>query len=237
MNRVGETNISNEGCKLTIINYNNNRDVDILIEGGIKNIIVKNRLVNFLSGEIKNPYFPKQCGVGYLGEGKYKSRVNKELTIEYCTWRSMIRRCYSDSFHLKQPTYKDCTVDESWHNFQVFAEWFYENYKEGFQLDKDILIKGNKIYSPETCCFVPTRINTIFKKIGGNNIGVRKRYKLYECSIMIESKNIKVGNFNTIEEANKARKEVKEKYIKEVAEEFKHLINSRVYEAMCNWSI
>jgi hypothetical protein len=76
----------------------------------------------------------------------------------------MMMRCYSLKWSSKFPTYKDCIVDERWHNFQIFGEWFEENYVEGFELDKDILGKSSKIYSPETCCFVPQEINLMFTK-------------------------------------------------------------------------
>jgi hypothetical protein len=107
-------------------------------------------------------------GVGYLGKGEYKSFENGKNTRQYMIWYSMINRCYNEKYHKKLPTYKDCTVSEEWHNFQNFASWYDQNYYEvngeKMALDKDILIKGNKVYSSETCIFVPQFINSLFTK-------------------------------------------------------------------------
>ena len=123
------------------------------------------RYGNFIRRNIKCPYEPRTYGIGYLGEGKYKTRENGKLTKCYDTWHSMLERCYYPKYQEKYPTYKDCEVCESWHNFQAFAEWYNDNYYEihgeVMCLDKDILIKGNKIYSPETCVFVPEKINNL----------------------------------------------------------------------------
>lgn len=77
-------------------------------------------------------------------------------------WLRMVRRCYDDKFHESNTTYLDCDVCEEWLIFSNFASWFKEHYVEGWQLDKDILVDGNRIYSPRTCCFVPIEINSIF---------------------------------------------------------------------------
>jgi hypothetical protein len=77
-------------------------------------------------------------------------------------WHRMVRRCYDDKFHESNTTYFDCEVCEEWLIFSNFASWFKEHYVEGWQLDKDILVDGNRIYSPRTCCFVPQEINSIF---------------------------------------------------------------------------
>ena len=93
----------------------------------------------------------KTWNVGIIGEGIYVSRINSIRTKEYVAWDAMLQRCYDDKLHKRHPSYKDCTVCEEWLNFQNFAKWFNDNNIDGCQLDKDLLIKGNKIYSPETC--------------------------------------------------------------------------------------
>ena len=97
----------------------------------------------------------------------------------------MLTRCYSDKYKKKKPTYEDCKVYEELLNFQNFAKWDSENYYEiegeTMCLDKDILVKHNKIYSPETCVYVPNTINVLFTKsdkIRGNTpIGVNEQKK------------------------------------------------------------
>lgn len=101
------------------------------------------------------------CGIGYFGIGKYKSSTKGKLTKSYRAWYAMLSRCYSENAQKIHPSYVDCYVTKEWFNFQVFAKWFDENYIDGFQLDKDIRVKGNKIYSPEACCFVSQQDNVI----------------------------------------------------------------------------
>lgn len=97
---------------------------------------------------IKDPLRPRVFGVGFIGVGPYSR--SDHLNI-YAVWNSMLARCYSEKRQLKSPTYVGCTVDKEWHNFQNFAEWYLENCFKGCHVDKDIKIKGNRIYSPRTC--------------------------------------------------------------------------------------
>lgn len=191
--------------------------------------------------------------VGYLGEGRYKVRnENGEITINYREWRDMLRRCYDPYYINKKLTYIDCYVYEEWKNFQNFAKWYEENvYKcnnETMCLDKDILIKGNKIYSPDTCIIIPERINSLFiksnKRRGECPIGViyHKRDKVFEakCGILDENKKKKtvyLGRFNNELDAFLTYKTFKENYIKEVADEYKELIPKKLYDAMYRYEV
>lgn len=82
----------------------------------------------------------------------------------YTLWKDMICRCYSPNMLKRCPTYIGCAVCKEWLLFSNFKKWFDENYIEGYDLDKDIIIKGNKVYSPETCCFVPHKLNCTINK-------------------------------------------------------------------------
>lgn len=106
------------------------------------------------SGSILNPYYKSVCGVGYLGvdtknttEGNYNRCKN--------TWMSIIRRGYDKQTKIKRPKYLGCSVCDEWHNFQNFKKWYDENYYEingeRMCIDKDIITKDNKIYSPKAC--------------------------------------------------------------------------------------
>jgi len=180
-------------------------------------------------------------GVGSFGIGIYKSEVNNEATKEYDTWSKMLQRCYNEKYREKYPTYKDCTVIKKWLNFQIFAKWFEENYVEGWQLDKDILLKGNKIYSPETCCFVPSEVNNLLLKSGKIRgeypIGVSKRNKNFISQLKCGGKKVHLGMFSTPEEAFQAYKKAKEFYIKQIAEKYKIQITRECYEALINYKI
>ena len=105
-------------------------------------------------------------------------------TILYKTWFGMIRRCYDPTWIKKHPTYSNVSVCNEWLSLSSFKPWFDENYVEGYALDKDILVKGNKVYSPETCCFVPQEIN---------NLLLRHEHKRGTCCIGVFK--TKTGNY------------------------------------------
>ncbi len=240
--RLGEIHVNNQGCPYEIINYENKRRCHIRFKNGYETITGYSEI---LKGNIKNPYYPSVHGVGYIGVGKYLKSINGKLTKVYKKWGNMLERCYSKKYHAKRPTYVNCTVDERWHNFQVFAEWYEENYKpeymEGWELDKDILVKGNKIYSPETCRLIPKEINSLLlssiTKRGNYPIGVSKKGKKFKACISIKGISKPLGTFDTIEEAFQAYKNAKEEYIKEIAELWRGKISERVYQAMINYKV
>lgn len=186
-------------------------------------------------------------GVACFGEGAYKSKINGIKTPQYKTWRNMLERCYHPE--KRSSTYEKCEVCEEWLNFQNFAKWYDENYYEVFNekmcLDKDILVKGNKVYSPNTCCFVPMSINNLFiqttAKRGEYPIGVtrHKRDNKLEVSCNIKGKDIYLGRFelNEEEKAFQCYKTFKEKHIKDIADEYERFIPKELYNAMIVWEI
>lgn len=155
----------------------------------------------------------------------------------------MLSRCYSAGKSQKWPSYDGCSVCDEWLIFSNFRKWFDENYVEGYALDKDIITKGNRMYSPETCCFVPARINNIIlnrkKDRGKYPIGVTKQCGRLYAYVSINGKSIRIGVFSTVVEAFDAYKEAKERYIKEVATEYysRGEITKRVYDAMMRYKI
>lgn len=165
------------------------------------------------------------------------------VTVSYKVWRSMIERCYSNKYQERQPTYVGCEVCNEWLYFSNFAEWFEENYVDGYALDKDILIKGNKVYSPQTCCFVPQEINKLLlkhdRKRGEYPIGIHKDRNNYVVLLSRYGKQEYLGTFKTPEEAFYAYKVAKEAYIKEVATKYYNdgKIARNVYEALMNYKV
>jgi len=239
LNRIGEKFITNEGYEVEIIEYFSNKNITIKFEN---NFIFHNiQLRNLIRGQVSNPYHTSKYNMGYLGIGKYKAHTDKKATLTYKIWTSMLRRCYDEKFKQINPTYTGVTVYEKWHDFQNFGAWFEKSYIDGFELDKDILIKGNKIYSPETCCFVPHEINSLFvkkdNKRGIYSIGVCKHRNKYMAQITMHSKHYYLGIFDTPEEAFQIYKEAKEQHIKEVADKWKGLISDKVYEALINYQV
>jgi hypothetical protein len=198
----------------------------------------------------KNSYERTVHGVGYIGEGEYIVSTKRVYTPHYIYWTTMLKRCYSENFHKSYKSYKDCTVAEEWHNFQNFAAWyddnFYEVEGEIMCLDKDILVKGNKVYSPDTCIFVPLTINNLFVKSnasrGNYPIGVSLRKDTIKnpfrviCSVG-KRKQKCVGHFSTPEEGFQAYKIFKEGVIGQFAYKYKDKIPLKLYESMIKYEV
>ena len=246
--RLGEENYNNFGTLMKIVEYKNNSNIIVEFQDEHK-VKIKSQYIHFKKGEIKNPYDRTVYGIGYIGEGIYSK---KDYPYIYRKWHHMLERCYCPYCLNKRPTYIDCYVCEEWHNLQNFGKWFEENYyeieEEKMNLDKDILFKGNKIYSPNTCIFVSEKINLLFTKCdirrGKYPIGVhwdKKSNKFVaQCQILDKENNKKqiwLGYYDTIEEAFLVYKQFKEKYIKEVADEYKDLIPSKLYESMYRYKV
>lgn len=231
MNREGEVI---NGIK--IIAYRKSIDIDVMFKDGT---ILKNvEYGNLKKGHIKNPFEPKIYNIGFIGIGKYDYINN--LTA-YRTWHGMIKRCYNESNFIKHPTYKDCTVHSDWHNFQNFAKWFYENYKDGFQMDKDYTCFDNKVYSQDTCVFIPQELNKLFSytKVSKTKtmVGVDKVGSRFKASLNKGKNKIYLGYFDTEIEAFSAYKKAKEDYVKEQAFKFRNDIGEIVYNNLMNYIV
>ena len=244
IDRTGEVGVNNDGEKMVIIRYGSSTDIDVEFEDGT--IVEHREYGDFKKGTIKNPMAPSVFGVGFIGVGKFKAyNGNGKPTKCYNTWLSMHRRCYDSKYHKKKSTYENCTVAKEWHNFQNFAQWYYENFyeieNEIMNLDKDILYKGNKMYSPKTSIFVPTSVNSLFiksNKIRGKYpIGVYKVGNKFQAHLNKYNKLIYLGSFNTPNEAFQAYKIAKEEYIKQIAEKYKSQIPYELYQAMMNYEV
>lgn len=177
-------------------------------------------------------------GVGIVPKGT----MGKNKTA-YNVWIGMLLRCYSKHYQEKEPSYIGKIVCDEWKNFEVFLEWFNENYVDGFELDKDILKKGNNTYSPSTCCFVPKEINNLFVKrhtrVNGLPSGVHydKERKKYTSAIIKNGKTISLGRFNSAEDAFDAYKFEKEQKIKELATKYKCQLKPNVFQALINYKL
>ncbi|WP_139692525.1 hypothetical protein [Sporolactobacillus terrae] len=174
-----------------------------------------------------------------IGKGRYNSTHDEKA---YTTWNNMIRRCYFESDYKSWQRYKNCTVAEEWHNFQNFAEWYYENYYMvpgcRMELDKDLLIKGNKRYASDRCCFLPSELNNIltYNKSNKGNlpVGVSRYKDKFKAQL---SEVGYLGMFDDPVSAFEVYKEAKEKKIKETAEKYREWIPNKAFEKLLNWQV
>lgn len=181
-----------------------------------------------------------------VGINDYKQiSINKKHLKSYNCWVSMLGRCYSESKRNKAPSYADCSVALEWHLFSNFKHWYDKHYQPNYQLDKDILDKGNRIYSPKTCCFVPHTINSLFTKCnktrGKYLIGVTysKSKKKYETKMRITREGHYCKRFDTEIEAFNHYKVIKETHIQKLAQEYyaRNEITTTVYEALMRYRV
>lgn len=236
--RIGLTKINNNGSEMKIINVL--PDDKIIVQFQDEFACTKEvHWNNFKKGNVMNPYDRKNGGVGYIGEGKYKTKVNGRNTRIHNTWNDMLSRCYSETKRNQYIAYENCDVCEEWHNFQVFAKWYEENYYSigngRMHLDKDIIYKENYLYAPERCIFVPQKINMIFMQ-KPNKFNLPSGISLTDTNKYHSSYNGKgLGNYDTLEDAIFIHDEAKRKHIKTIVNEYGTSLPDRVRNALLNW--
>ena len=241
---VGKILKSKNSGDFKIVKYSDAYDVEIQFVNTRFETVA--RLGDIKNGEVKDPYVPSVYGVGVLGT-KYSSRVNDVLTKEYTLWCDMLRRCYSDAYKKRKSTYEGCEVSDKFKSYEYFYEWCNNQFgfnNKDWQLDKDLLIKGNKVYSESTCVFIPQEINKVLVKReasrGEHLIGVswNKKASAFVARVN-KSKGGReyLGLFKTELEAFKAYKQAKESFVKEQANKWKSQIDPRAYEALINYEV
>ena len=183
-----------------------------------------------------------------LGFNDRTVQINKsgDTIYEYKLWNQVRSRCFSKSHQAKDVSYIGCSISDNFLNFTFFFNWCNNQIgfgNEGWELDKDILVKGNKIYSEDTCCFVPSELNKLLlshrRGRGEHPIGVSycKLNKRFRASVRKDMKKKTLGYYSTAEEAFYAYKQAKEAHIKEVANKWKDQVDIRVYEALMKYEV
>ena len=241
---VGKVCKSKSSGDFKVLKYNDSKNVEIqFLKTGFETVT---QLGNIRNGNVKDPYSPSVYGIGVLGN-KHPITINGVLTREYKLWTSMLVRCYSDNFKKRQPTYEGCEVSDKFKSYEYFYEWC--NKQIGFNndewhLDKDLLVKGNKVYSEKTCVFLPNEINSLLTRRealrGKHLIGVywRNTKKAFVAQVnKNKGKSEHLGYFKTELEAYNAYKVAKEAFVKEQANKWKGKIDLRAYEALMNYTV
>ena len=163
-------------------------------------------------------------------------------------WNNMFTRCYNPNYHISRPDYGECTICKEWlDNRKSFYEWVDAHYYviegETIELDKDILVPGNKEYSPDACCFVPKEINDLFVNVETKNrkglpTGVTKtKAGTYQATVHINGKSTNLGRYDTPEEAFEQYLLHKKAHVMSVADKYKDVIPGEIYDALLNWTI
>ena len=233
----------NSGC-FTITSYLDSYNI------GVKFVNTSFEMLTHLgcikNGNIKDPYIPSVYGVGVVGT-KYPTMINGRNTKEYGLWQNMLTRCYNDTYKNKQPTYIDCEVSDNFKSYEYFYEWCNKQIGfgvKGFDLDKDLLIKGNKVYSEDSCIFLPHEINSLLVKRTASRgeylIGVywSKTANAFKATVRKNKGWQKhLGYFTTELEAFNAYKVAKESFIKEQANKWKSQIDPRAYNALMSYEV
>ncbi len=243
--QVGDVFPTNEDGSVVVVEYRGADEVEVkhCDEIGHKCIVSAS---NLRRGAIKNPFIRSVYGVGFLGIGPHPTRSDGKLTRTHSRWRDMIGRCYDQNMHKRSPSYAECSVIEDWHNFQNFADWIvgqkYHDSKD-FHLDKDLIVLGNKQYSPETCSLVPREVNNLlldnFSRRGDLPLGVsfRKDSNRYCAYLNVKGNSTCLGLFDTPDEAHATYAKAKKDYVLKVADEYKSVLHPKVYENLRNWTL
>lgn len=198
-----------------------------------------------INGSFKNRNRRSVYGVGYIGFGQYDSGTHNKI---YKRWQSMLQRCYDEAFVKDHPTYFDCSVVDEWHNFQNFASWIEKqpNYNVGvlYHLDKDLIDKGNRVYSPDKCSLLPFEINVLITTSqaarGDLPIGViwHKKKQEYRAQMTMTvdgvRKNKHILTSDCPLKCFEAYKSYKENHFKFMAEKYKESLTEQAYLALMN---
>ena len=241
---VGKVFKSKSSGDFKVLKYNGSKNVKIQFLNTGFEVVVE--LGSIRKGEVKDSYSPSVYGVGVTGT-KYPITVDDVITKEYVLWRGMLKRCYSDVYKKRYPTYEGCKVSNKFKNYEYFYEWCHKQIGfdvKGWHLDKDLLIKGNKVYSEDSCIFIPSEINLLLVKNtasrGEHLIGVywHNKRKAFEARVRKnKGKQEYLGLFKTEIEAFNTYKVAKESFIKELANKWKGKIDGRAYEALMNYTV
>lgn len=243
--KSGDIFTNSQGYACKVLEYKNSAQVVVQFEDEHKHIATV-RATHLRSGGFKNPFHKSCHGVGYIGVGEYSINPDSEAREAYLKWRRILERCYSTSEKTRQQcaSYDDCEVHPDWHNFQNFARWCVnqKHYGKEYEIDKDILAFGSKIYSEDTCCLVPKKLNNISTYLRTVGVeawqGIRydSKYKKYQAKISMGGYVKHIGSYNSLSDAKDAYIAHKKLFLRNMAIVYRDYIESKVFNALYNWT-
>lgn len=257
--RIGQIGVNKDGDKMEIIEYYAYNNIIVEFKDG-NNCQVHTQYINFLKGVVKNYNKVVYGKHGYLGQGPYTSEYRDKETgkrisnNEYSIWKNMHLR--AGNFDGEHPSYADVTVTKEWWNYQNFAKWYNEHryeLKDDFLcIDKDILYPDSRVYSPETCTLIPNTINELFKNYGsyktsddGFPNGIHRRTDSKAIRYRTNARYLDEYGNKVVEsktfinpfDAFCYYKEYREKYIKQLANKYKEVLDPRVYNKLMEYKV
>lgn len=225
-NRVGEIYATNNCGNIVLIEHQGLQVYKVQFEDGT---IVSNVTFGRIQEKtVKNPNAKNIYNVACIGSG-IKPKDNKRA---YSHWINMIQRVYSSGYRERYPTYIGTSVCDEWLTFKNFVQWFNINYITNWVLDKDIKVVGNKVYSPDTCMFVPQEINTLFRKCSNSNTGLQGVTKSNNNRYFAKPCNIYLGVYDSEKEALKVTIDYKNKKLYGFIEQYKTLLPLKTIEIL-----
>lgn len=246
---IGSTGHSHRCGDFKIISIDNLRvEIEFLNTGNV-GVFRKDHVKE---GKVKDQKAPLTFGVGYT-DGEITKNMKEGHLLYYRYWKQILERGYCQKLKQKHPSYKDVTVCKDWHSLKNFRVWFEENYREdwvGYNIDKDLICdqRKEKIYSPDTCVFLPPRLNTLIIKKYHNRkgktlpVGVTKKSKgkryCARCQVG-EKQPYVIGYFDDPDTAWESYRDFKQKYIQDLTEDYfsKDLIDQRAYKALMSYKV
>jgi hypothetical protein len=243
---IGDKHTMNQNGILEVLEYNNAENVVVrFLSTGFTTTV---EACQIRRGTVKDLLLPRVCGVGYIGEGRYSAYNSRhEAHWSYLKWQNMLERCYAPTSEQTRECYEDVTVCDEWFNYQIFAEWAVNQIgygNRGWAMEKDLLAKGNRHYSPDKCCFLPVELNNQMLKAekvrGEYPIGVcinkpNGRF-IAHCTKEGES-STHIGIYDTVIEAFEAYRQAKKDRLRFLAEKWKDKIDQRAYQALLNYDV
>ncbi|QIG70356.1 putative HNH endonuclease protein [Rhizobium phage RHph_N28_1] len=227
---IGEVFTTNTSGDCRVVDYVDSKHVTVEFSSGFVTT-VSAHVVRI--GAVKDPLYPTIHGVGYIGIGRFGSKSHFYL---YTLWKDMLLRGHSIAYKEKHPTYAECSVAKRWHDFQRFCGDItrMNNWEtDGFSLDKDLRVFGNKKYGPKTCSFVPNEINTLLTNDGE---GVYADGHMHVARIRLCGKQYLIGRFEDRRVAVREYKLVKTEYVHRMADAYKADLHPDVYHNLCRFA-
>lgn len=200
-------------------------------------VLYYHKVNRLLENEMSNLIY----GVG-LNDRSRPAYITNKATKEYDHWIGMIERCYAKNKHIKSRlTYQNCSVSENFKSYSYFYDWCQNQIgfkNDGWQLDKDILVGGNKTYSEDICVFVPSEVNNFIltktrkNKSGFTGVSFHKASGKYCAQISFNNKRKHLGLFENPKDGEDYYFLVKHKMAVELARKYSSIVDERVIKVL-----